>query len=177
MSSWGQRKNQFQVKASKFNRTGEGKHMKLKALIGSGEKIGLLILPFLIVGVALNIVIPSFFSIGGPSIVLTVISIVILIPGIAIWIWSVILILIKVPRNELITNGPYSLVKHPLYTGVAFLVLPWIGILCNTWLGILIGAILYIGSRKFSPEEEEILAKTFGAAWDEYCMKLRISWL
>jgi len=151
--------------------------MKLKILVGSGDKIGLLTLPFLIVGLILNILFPSFFRVGGPSIILRTISFIILILGITIWIWSVVLILIKVPRNELITNGPYSLVKHPLYAGVALLVLPWIGFLFNTWLGVLIGIILYVGSRIFSPEEEEMMSKTFGAAWDEYCHKVKIPWL
>jgi len=151
--------------------------MKLKILVGSGDKIGLLTLPFLLIGLILNIMFPSFFNVGGPSIVLKVISIIILIPGITLWIWSVVLILIKVPRQELITNGPYSLVKHPLYTGVALLVLPWIGFLLNTWLGVLIGIVLYIASRVFWPEEEAILSKTFGAAWDEYCHKVKIPWL
>lgn len=104
-------------------------------------------------------------------------SIILLIPGIAIWIWSVALILIKVPRNELITSGPYALVKHPLYTGAAFLVLPWIGLLLNTWLGALLGAVLYLGSRLFSPEEEAALSRTFGAAWEEYRHKVKIPWL
>jgi protein-S-isoprenylcysteine O-methyltransferase Ste14 len=151
--------------------------MKLKILVGSGDKIGLLTLPFLIVGLILNILFPSFFRVGGPSIILRTISFIILILGITIWIWSVVLILIKVPRNELITNGPYSLVKHPLYAGVALLVLPWIGFLFNTWLGVLIGIILYVGSRIFSPEEEEMMSKTFGAAWDVYCHKVKIPWL
>jgi protein-S-isoprenylcysteine O-methyltransferase Ste14 len=151
--------------------------MKLKLMMGSGDKIGLLVLPLLIIGLVLNIIFPSFFRVGGPSIVLLVISIIVLIPGITIWIWSVILILTKVPQNELITNGPYSLMKHPLYTGVAFLVLPWIGFLFNTWLGVLIGTILYIGSRIFSPIEEEILLKAFGTAWDEYCNKVKMPWL
>lgn len=151
--------------------------MKLKLLVGSGDKIGLLTLPFLITGLILNILFPSLFRVGGPSIILRRISFIILIPGIIIWIWSVVLILIKVPRKELITNGPYSLVKHPLYTGVALLVLPWVGFLFNTWLGVLTGIILYIGSRIFSPEEEEMLSKTFGAAWDEYCTKVKIPWL
>jgi len=151
--------------------------MKLKGLVGSGDKIGLLTFPFLIIGLILNIMFPSFFNVGGPSIVLKAISIIILILGVTIWIWSVVLILIKVPKQELITNGPYSLVKHPLYTGVALLVLPWIGFLLNTWLGVLIGIALYIGSRLFSPEEEEILSKTFGATWDEYCHKVKIPWL
>jgi protein-S-isoprenylcysteine O-methyltransferase Ste14 len=154
-----------------------GRNMKLKVLVGSGKKIGLLTLPFLIIGLILNFMIPSLFSVGGPSIVLWVISIIILIPGVTIWIWSVVLILTKIPQKELITNGPYSFVKHPLYTGVALLVLPWIGFLFNTWLGVLIGIIVYIGSRIFSPEEEEILSKTFGATWDEYSVKVKIPWL
>jgi protein-S-isoprenylcysteine O-methyltransferase Ste14 len=108
---------------------------------------------------------------------LMAISIILLIPGLTIWIWSVILIVAKVPKKKLITTGPYSLVKHPLYTGVAFLVLPWIGFLCNTWLGVFIGMVLYIGSRIFSPGEEKQLAQTFGTAWDEYCSKVRIPWL
>ena len=151
--------------------------MKLKVLVGSGEKIGLLVLPFLIVGLTLNILFPCAFHVGGPPTALRVISIVLLVPGVTIWLWSVVLILTKVPKEELITIGPYSLVKHPLYTGVALLVLPWVGFLCNTWLGVLIGVVLYIGSRLFSPEEERVLSETFGTTWDEYCGKVMMPWL
>jgi protein-S-isoprenylcysteine O-methyltransferase Ste14 len=151
--------------------------MKLKALVGSGDRIGLLTLPFLVVGVILNIVIPSLFSVGGPSTALKVISIVMLIPGVTVWLWSVILILTKVPQGELITTGPYSLVKHPLYIGVALFVLPWIGFLLNTWIGVGIGVVLYAGSRLFSPEEEAVLSKAFGTTWDEYCSRVKIPWL
>ena len=150
---------------------------RLKLLIGSGDKIGLFTLPFLLAGLLLNIVYSSAFDVGGPSTALQVISIVALIAGLTIWIWSAALILIKVPRRELITNGPYSLVKHPLYTGVALLVLPWIGFICNTWVGAGIGVILYIGSRIFAPAEEAELSKTFGDNWDEYCNTVKIPWL
>lgn len=151
--------------------------MKLKVLVGNGRKIGLLTLPFLIVGLVMNVLFPSYFSIGGPSIALTMVSVIILIPGVTIWIWSVVLILTKIPRRELITTGPYSIMKHPLYTGVSLLVLPWIGFLCNTWLGIFIGIIVYIGSRLYSPEEEKILSKIFGEAWDDYSKKVKVPWL
>ena len=151
--------------------------INLKELVGSGEKIGPLLLPVLIIGLILNIIFPAWFSVGGPSVVLKVISIIVLIPGVINWLWSVVLIITKVPQKKLITNGPYALVKHPLYTGVAILVLPWIGFLLNTWLGVLVGVTLYIASRIFSPEEEAILAKTFGTAWDEYSEKVKIPWL
>lgn len=142
--------------------------MHLKALIGSGDKIALLTLPFVIVGLIANVTVPAIFDVGGPSDLLRTISIVVLIPGVTIWIWSVVLILAKVPRGELITSGPYALMKHPIYTSVALLVLPWIGFLLDTWLGALIGIVLYVASRTYAPAEEEALAATFGPAWDAY---------
>ncbi len=151
--------------------------MKLKVLVGNGRKIGLLVLPFLVIGVVLNILFPTFFSVGGPPDVLFWISVILLIPGVIIWIWSVILILTKIPKKQLITNGPYALMKHPLYTGVALLVLPWFGFLINTWLGALIGIVIYIGSRLYSPEEEQMLSTIFGPVWDDYRSKVKIPWL
>jgi protein-S-isoprenylcysteine O-methyltransferase Ste14 len=151
--------------------------MNIKRLVGSGDRIMLLTLPFLIIGLVLNILRPSLFSVGGPPVALKALSIIVLIPGVAIWIWSVVLILTEVPRQKLITSGPYSFVKHPLYTGVALLVLPWIGLLFNTWLGVLLGIILYVASRIFSPEEERTLSTAFGTAWDEYCNNVKIPWL
>lgn len=148
--------------------------MKVKALVGSGDKIGLFTLPFLLLGVILNVLMPSFFSVGGPPMVVTVVALLLLLAGVTIWIWSALLIVTNIPHNKLITHGRYAVGKHPLYTAVAFLVLPWIGVLLNT---LVIGITLYIGSRFFSPEEEALLAKTFGPKWDEYCKKVKIPWL
>jgi protein-S-isoprenylcysteine O-methyltransferase Ste14 len=149
----------------------------LKALVGSGDKIARFTLPIVVVGVILNIALPSFFEVGGPSDALRAVSLVVLVPGVTIWAWSVVLILTRVPRGELITSGPYALVKHPLYTSVALLVLPWIGFLLNTWLGALIGVVLYIASQLFAPAEEARLAETFGPAWDGYLATVKFAWL
>lgn len=151
--------------------------MNLKRLMGSGDKIMLLTLPFLVIGLILNIWRPALFAVGGPSPALRVLSIVLLVPGLIIWLWSVVLILTRVPRQELITGGPYALVKHPLYTSVALLVLPWVGFLLNSWLGLLLGIILYIASRLFAPQEERDLSRLFGTAWDEYDRRVMIPWL
>jgi protein-S-isoprenylcysteine O-methyltransferase Ste14 len=150
---------------------------RLGVLVGSGDKIGLLTLPFVAVGLALNLAVPSLFAVGGPPAALRVLSVVLLIPGVTIWLWSVVLILVKVPRGELITTGPYALVKHPLYTSVALLVLPWLGFLLNSWLGAVLGIVLYVASRRFSPEEEAVLSRTFGAAWTAYVSSVKLRWL
>jgi len=152
-------------------------NMKLKVLVGNGRKIGLLALPFLVSGVILNILYPAFFAVGGPPDPLAVVSVIFLAAGLIVWGWSVYLILTMIPQRKLITTGPYSLNKHPLYNGVALLVIPWVGLLCNTWLGILIGLVVYIGSRLFSPEEEQMLSKIFGKEWDKYSAGVKLPWL
>ena len=151
--------------------------MKLKELIGSGDKIILFLFPFLIIGLVLNFIWPAMFSVGGPSIWLRVISIIIIIPGIIIWLWSVFLVLTQTTRNKLITKGPYAFIKHPLYVSVALLVLPWFGFLLNSWLGLVLGIVLYIANRLYSPGEEKFLADTFGPEWDEYKNKVKLPWL
>jgi protein-S-isoprenylcysteine O-methyltransferase Ste14 len=154
-----------------------GNRASVRALVGSGHKIALFALPFLLVGVVLNIAYPSAFSVGGPPPALRLVSVVILAVGVAIWAWSVFLILTKVPRGELITTGPYAVVKHPLYAAVALLVLPWLGFLFDTWLGALVGVAIYIGSRMFATEEEGELSATFGRAWDDYTRSVWLPWL
>jgi protein-S-isoprenylcysteine O-methyltransferase Ste14 len=151
--------------------------MDLKRLVGSGDKIGLSTLPFVLVGVILNLVYPTVFEVGGPPAWLWWLSIGMLVVGLAVWAWSVILILANVPRGRLITGGPYAWVKHPLYTAVALLVLPWLGFLLNTWLGALIGAALYLASRRFAPAEEVELSRAFGEAWQTYSRGVKLQWL
>ena len=103
---------------------GRRPRLRLGALIGSGDRIGAFVLPFVLVGVALNIAFPEAFSVGRTPLWLQAVSAFVLAVGVAVWAWSVLLILTKVRAGELVTTGPYLLVKHPLYTSVAVLVLP-----------------------------------------------------
>lgn len=151
--------------------------MQLSALVGSGDRIGLVTLPFLVAGLALNLLYPAFFGVGGPAALLKAVSIPIAAIGVVIWAWSAVLILVDVPKKRLITSGPYALAKHPLYTAVALLVIPFAGFLLDSWLGVVIGLVVYLAARKYAPEEEKALAKTFGPAWVDYEKKVKMPWL
>lgn len=131
----------------------------------------------MLAGVALNIVFPEAFGVGGPPSWLQVLSAVVLAAGVVGWAWSVLLILTRVRAGELVTTGPYLLVKHPLYTSVALLVLPWLGFVFNTWLGAFVGIALYAASRVFAPLEEADLASRFGPEWAAYCHRVKVPWL
>jgi protein-S-isoprenylcysteine O-methyltransferase Ste14 len=100
-----------------------------------------------------------------------------LVVGLIAWAWSAFLVLTRVPRGELITTGPYRLVRHPLYTAVALLVLPSIGFLLNSWLGAAIGVVMYLASRRYAPDEERELAGRFGRMWDAYLESVAVPWL
>jgi protein-S-isoprenylcysteine O-methyltransferase Ste14 len=163
--------------AEQSGRPGRRPRLRLGALIGSGDRIGAFVLPFVLAGVALNIVFPEAFSVGGPPAWLQAASAFAFAVGVVAWAWSVLLILTKVRAGELVTTGPYSVVKHPLYTSVALLVLPWLGFLLDTWLGALIGIVLYVASRLFAPAEEAELADLFGPGWDAYCRRVKVPWL
>lgn len=151
--------------------------LKLEDLVGSGHQILPFTAPFFAIGLALNILFPAAFRVGGPAPVLRAASWLGLILGVTVWWWSVALILTKARRGELVTTGPYALVKHPIYTSVGLLVIPSFCLLLNTWLGVPVGLALYAGARIYAPAEEEKLSKTFGPAWDDYRRRVKIPWV
>ena len=148
-----------------------------KRLIGSGDRIALFALPFAIVGFAVQAMDPTLLAVDGSSGPTRAIAILGLAVGALAWAWSVGLILSRVPREELITTGPYAIVKHPLYTSVGLLVVPALGVLLGTWLGAIIGLAVYVGSRLFAPAEAAQLRERFGARWDAYARSVKLPWL
>jgi protein-S-isoprenylcysteine O-methyltransferase Ste14 len=140
---------------------------QVRALVGSGDRIALFAMPVALAALAARVRDPRAFAVR-PTRTVARLSAVALACGVLGWAWSVMLILWKVPRGELITRGPFAVVKHPLYTSVGLLVLPAAGLLRRSWLGALVGIATYLGSRLFAPAEEHELASRFGADWEAY---------
>lgn len=151
--------------------------MNIHELVGSGRKITLFTLPFFLLGLFVQVWYSHLLLVNMEPGILRILSLVLFSAGIVIWLWSVILILTKVPRQELITTGPYAIMKHPLYTGIALLVLPGLGLWFGSWLGVLVGLAMYVGTRLFATEEEKHLAVKFGPAWEEYRHRVLLPWL
>jgi protein-S-isoprenylcysteine O-methyltransferase Ste14 len=150
--------------------------MKLKVLVGAGDKVMGSALPFIVVGVAANILWPSVFRMGsGAGGVIA--GIVLLVIGVPTWLTSVVQVLVNVPRKRLITTGPFAVVLHPLYTSVALLVFPGIGLVLDTWLGPALGIILYVSSRLFAGAEGAMLEKVFPKEYPAYRAKVLLPWL
>lgn len=150
--------------------------MKIKVLVGAGDRIVALMLPFAVVGILANLLWPRVFSMGFGSGGL-IAGAALLVVGLPLWLVSVAQVLAIVPKGRLITSGPYAVMLHPLYTSVALLVIPGCGLLFDTWVGFAIGAILYAASRIYSPKEERTLAELFGEEYLSYRKRVVLPWL
>lgn len=150
--------------------------MRLAVLVGAGDRIMGLTAPFAALGLAANLAWPWAFEVawGRPA---AIAGGVLLALGVPMWLTSAIQILVFVPRKRLITRGPFALVLHPLYTSVALLVLPGLGLLLGSWLGVVVGAILYGASRRFAPSEERALAEQFPDEYPAYRRRVLLPWL
>jgi protein-S-isoprenylcysteine O-methyltransferase Ste14 len=138
--------------------------MNIKNLVGAGDKIMLLTLPFAAGGIALNVLYPHFFQLH-VGLFGILIGFVLLAVGIPFWLFSVVQMIRYVPQNKLINKGPFGVILHPIYTSVAILVIPGLGFLFDTWVGLGIGAILYIMSRIFRGQENNKLNDIFAAEY------------
>lgn len=106
-----------------------------------------------------------------------IVGLVLLAAGVPLWLAAAIQILVWVPRNKLITTGPFALVLHPIYTFFGLLVIPGISFVLDTWVGFAIGILLYVFSRIFSGREVKELQKAFGAQYDSYRTTVILPWL
>lgn len=152
-----------------------GRRLPLRALMGSGDRIALFTAPFVLIAVGLWLVDPARVAFDGSAPLVLALTVVALVIGVVGWAWSAVLILTRVPKGELITTGPFAVVRHPLYTSVGLLVVPAAGILLGTWLGVVIGVALYVGARVFAPAEERELRARFGDRWEAYERQVMLS--
>jgi protein-S-isoprenylcysteine O-methyltransferase Ste14 len=77
-----------------------------------------------------------------------------------------------VDGHELITQGPYGIVRNPIYLGMFGLLLAT-GLAISRWQGLLAGiAMFLIGTELRIRSEEKLLREAFGAKFDEYSRRV-----
>jgi protein-S-isoprenylcysteine O-methyltransferase Ste14 len=72
--------------------------------------------------------------------------------------------------HRLITNGPYAIVRHPMYAG---LILASFGslLIYSTWTTLFFAGLApLVTTRAF--REEKVLAEEFGEQWQGYCRRV-----
>src|SRR5438552_9289721 len=74
--------------------------------------------------------------------------------------------------HKLITEGPYRLVRNPIYTGMFGMLLAT-GLAVSHWIGLLIAIVVYaVGTVVRVRSEEKLLRGAFGAEFDAYARRV-----
>ena len=71
--------------------------------------------------------------------------------------------------QQLITHGPYAIVRHPMYVGIIAATLGGL-LIYRTWS--LVFALTFFGLLIRARQEEQVLAAEFGQQWADYCQQV-----
>jgi protein-S-isoprenylcysteine O-methyltransferase Ste14 len=74
--------------------------------------------------------------------------------------------------HKLVTDGPYSVVRNPIYTGMFGMLLAT-GLAISHWLGLLIAIVVFaVGTAIRVHSEEKLLREAFGQEFENYARKV-----
>jgi len=74
--------------------------------------------------------------------------------------------------HELVQNGPYALVRHPMYFGALVLSIGSV-LVFPTWVVLILCVSMMFSLTMRAGREEAVLAERFGAAWERYKLRTR----
>jgi protein-S-isoprenylcysteine O-methyltransferase Ste14 len=84
--------------------------------------------------------------------------------------WSLAARLVE--GHKLVTEGPYRIVRNPIYTGMLGMLLAT-GLAVSHWMGLAVALVVFaIGTWIRVRSEEKLLRGAFGAQFDEYARKV-----
>ena len=76
-------------------------------------------------------------------------------------------------EHALIKNGPYKIIRHPIYSGVLIMMFGS-SIIIGNILGFIWVLFCFIGLYRKSKQEEDLLEKEFGKDYNEYKMDTKM---
>jgi protein-S-isoprenylcysteine O-methyltransferase Ste14 len=74
--------------------------------------------------------------------------------------------------HDLITQGPYSLVRNPIYLGMFGMILGTGLVFSRWWLALIAIVFFLVGNQIRIRAEEKLLRESFGAKFDEYAARV-----
>jgi protein-S-isoprenylcysteine O-methyltransferase Ste14 len=95
-------------------------------------------------------------------------GVVLVVAGLATWLWSLSLVLPAFTRQELVTVGPYAWSRNPAYAAWVFLVVPGYALIRDSWPILLMTVPIYAVTSMLVRKEESFLANAFGDSWHAY---------
>jgi len=136
---------------------------------GIGPRLALLSLPYIILSLLIMYKYPEFLNLKLLDfLTIKTFGYVWLGLGISFWIWSAIYFLKYLKQDNLITKGPFSLCRNPIYSSVIVFIIPSLAVVFHSGLIFSISLVLYLGFRISIHGETNILNRMFGDEYKQY---------
>jgi protein-S-isoprenylcysteine O-methyltransferase Ste14 len=74
--------------------------------------------------------------------------------------------------HDLITQGPYSIVRNPIYLSMFGMIVSTALVFSRWWLALIAVAFFLVGNRIRIRAEEKLLRETFGKKFDDYAARV-----
>jgi len=137
--------------------------------LGIGPKIAIILLPWLTASIILSRMPNKYFEFtAGNSHIMHILGMILMLIGLVFYFASVRLLLKGLKETRLITSGPFSVCRNPLYLSLILLIIPALSLILNSWLVLTSSIVGYILFKLFIKSENSELEKFFGEDYLKY---------
>ena len=136
---------------------------------GIGPRWGLPTVAYLVVAILVHYVTRPVFDIEwlSPS-TAAIASGCLLLAGVCLWAASAARLRRGRRTGALVTDGPYVVMRHPLYAAWIFLILPAACVAFRSWIVLPAPVVAYVACRLHLPAEDNLLRQRHGEAFERY---------
>ncbi len=143
--------------------------MNKMTLFGCGPKLAILCLPYVLLSLAVMYKYPDFLNMKFlDNIYGQIAGFILLGAGIIFWISSAVFFLRNFKPGVLLTTGPFSLCRNPIYSSIIIFIIPSLALLFHSGLTFTIAIVMYIVFSLSIHGEANVLRKIFGEEFEKY---------
>jgi len=136
---------------------------------GVGPRFTVLTVCLLIVTTGLRLIWPTVFRIDlVPYPVLVILAAILIAIGLPFYVLAVVAVMRAFDGGKLCTTGVYRCCRHPVYASWVVFLVPAIGLLADSWIGLSVPIVMYILLRWLVREEDAYLDRMFGEDYRRY---------
>ena len=147
-------------------------HMKRLSSYGTGPKIGLATLPYLIISVTFTVLYPVIFTFPVSAKPATLfVGVLLLLVGSVLYLYTSRQLMKGVREKRLVVTGCYRWSRNPLYACITLAIMPGFALLMNSWLVLLTSVVGYLAFRRLIHGENAELEASYGEEYRNYCAR------